>query len=319
MKKLTAILLIAALTLALTGCGETDPGVDNRTAAPDTTLAPPDATITPPSETVTPPNVSELTDSKAKEIIEKYYALSAQLLFAGLPMTLLELTEHENMRVGHYDEEGNRLFWYGGYLYEDYKNGMLQYVSEELFKREFMKDFAVSENGVLTGGGGGATGFRLTVEELTLISKEDDVYRYRVKRGWQDISPFVYFGIEQVDIIFNGQKYVVHNITESEEKVEGNQVGFRPGGDYMIDEKAGTISISGFESDIMAHGTHGLERNANIEEFAFLNMFGNDSPEHFRFEFVQNSRTVSAGTIKSGMTLRVYYENNLIGEYLIID
>jgi hypothetical protein len=56
MKKLTAILLTAALTLALTGCGETDPGVDNRTAAPDITTAPPDTTITPP---VTP-NIGEM-------------------------------------------------------------------------------------------------------------------------------------------------------------------------------------------------------------------------------------------------------------------
>jgi hypothetical protein len=87
--KLTAILLITAITLALTGCGESPPGVDNRTAAPDittapdTTLAPPDATITPPTAppdtTITPPVTPNTGEMRINtELLNKVGIASAQ-------------------------------------------------------------------------------------------------------------------------------------------------------------------------------------------------------------------------------------------------
>lgn len=123
-----------------------------------------------------------LDDETAKVTIQSYLNIIGEQ--AGSPAGVLAIEE-----IGLIDKNSDILFKGNAnkdnykstnIKYEDFKNKMLEYMSQDLFKEQFSTYFK-DIKGELYIFDGGATGIKMDVSEVELISSDEGVYKYGVK------------------------------------------------------------------------------------------------------------------------------------------
>ena len=116
-----------------------------------------------------------LTIAEAKTIIENY--LKIRGTYQGSPLEMNLLNTKFNMKADYATTTDD------GYVstnikYQDFKDAMLKYMTEEMFKTfSYYKNI----NGILYAFDGGATGMGYTDVELKLVSNNNTTYEYNVK------------------------------------------------------------------------------------------------------------------------------------------
>jgi hypothetical protein len=335
MKKIFSAFMAAALLFSIAGCAENrDPEnseqSDGAVQTEQTSEADNPAETDETQEVDNPQEPQKPTDDQAKEIIQTFFELEADFS-SGLLMERLGLKEHNENGYntsggqGGFDRFAYHKRWverapgqYGFgpiqekfgamYLYDDYKQAMLKYVTEDVFEKRFTDIMLVREDGFIDGVGGG-TGALGRVDDLIFIGENDGVYRYEIKLAYLNryypIAPIYQWFVE---LMFDGGNYVVCYVDDIYEthKVSVDIGVFFPW--YIINAKERVIL--------------GFEKGMEVKDFDLTEMYVRKEvfpPEFFRIEFIKNGEVVTEGYIEDGMTLKTYCQDeDYVNEYKII-
>ena len=333
--RITSLLLIATLTLGIAGCSEgntIEPTIEQSSESTNSTeLTTVDKTeVDNETEETKSNEAGKLTYDQAKSVIQEFFWLQASFE-AGMLFEKLKLKEHNDSQYGKEMGQGGvdyfpRRYWveyaqgqynlefieerWGVmYLYDDYENAMLQYVTKDILKNYFMFSIHIREDGFLDGVGGGTPAFG-RVDDLIFIGEDNGIYKYEIKLGYlNEHFPNVYLYTRYIELVFDGENYIVcgiDNMDETKTPDEERISVFFPG--YIINENEHTI--------------YGFEKEMDIKSFDLTKMYGEGKvfpDEFFRIEFLKEGKVVTEGTIEENMILKIYFDNSrFINEYKVV-
>lgn len=168
-------------------------------------------------------NSKDLDSEEAKKIIQGYLNIFGAK--HGSPASAL-MTGEIGL-ISSYSEIGNNVnnnYLKSSVKYDDFKNKMLEYMTEELFGKISDSDYK-NVNGMLYIADIGASGISFKIEEIELILEEDDKCKYRIKGLEFEPGQEADF-IGEVELQKNKEnKYVVSKFEwelEENEKSEAN-------------------------------------------------------------------------------------------------
>lgn len=169
-------------------------------------------------------NSKEIDSEEAKKIIQGYLNIFGAK--HGSPASAL-MTDEIGLISSYSEIEGkvdNNNYMSSKIEYSDFKNKMLEYMTEELFEEISDSDYK-NVNGMLYIADIGASGISFKIEEIELISEEDDKCKYRIKGLEFEPGQETDF-IGEVELQKNKEnKYVVSKFEwelEENEKSEAN-------------------------------------------------------------------------------------------------
>lgn len=253
-------------------------------------------------------NSKELNSEEIKKIIQGYLNILGAK--RGSPASAL-MTDEIKLISSYSEIEGkvdNNNYISSKIKYSDFKNKMLEYMTEELFGKISDPDYK-NVNGMLYIADIGASGISFKIEEIELISEEDDKCKYRIK-GLEFEPGQEYDFIGEVELQKNKEnKYVVSKFEwelEENEKSEANDYN-----NTNINANNSTTNIKNNNATIL--GDVNCDGVINGKDLVAMRKYVDNNEQNLTEQGKKNADVNDDGNITEGdvEVLRLY----LVGTY----
>ena len=162
-----------------------------------------------------------LTRYKAGEIAERFLDLKGATEYEVHDfLYMLELIDGFDVEVDNESkieiEDGISLIK-TNIKYNDYKDRLLEVVSQKLFKEEFSNLFREKDGYLYYPGNLGASGYSYDFDDAKLIEESEDVYKFKMWFVYTDVADNVEYKIFDATFIKENNNFVLDEIRPVEE------------------------------------------------------------------------------------------------------